>query len=133
MILVDSTVYIDLLRQRQDPRAALAQLLRNGGLGCCEIVRLEVLRGIIAPAFRAEMEAFFDLVPALPLSPAVWRRALDLGWSLDRKGEVLPLTDLLIAACALQHGAALVSNDRHFTRIPNLKLWKNLPVSPTPL
>lgn len=127
MILVDSTVYIDLLRQREDPRAALAQLLRAGGLGCCEIVRLEVLRGIIAPAFRIEMEEFFDLVPDLPLNAEVWRRALDLGWTLDRKGEVLPLTDLLIAACALQHGAALVSSDRHFTRIPGLKLWKNLP------
>lgn len=131
MMLVDSTVYIDLLRQRQDPRAELAQLLRTGGLSCCEIIRLEVLRGIIAPAFRTEMEEFFEVVPVLPLNAAVWHRALELGWTLDRKGEVLPLTDLLIAACALHHGAALVSSDRHFARIPGLKLWKNLP-APTP-
>jgi len=39
----------------------------------------------------------------------------------------MPRTDLLIAACALQHGAALVSSDLHFARIPGLKLWKNLP------
>ncbi|MCX6997600.1 MAG: PIN domain-containing protein [Kiritimatiellaeota bacterium] len=127
MMLVDSTVYIDLLRQRQDPRAVLAHLLRSGGLRCCEIVRLEVLRGIISSAFRAEMEEFFDLVPVAPLNAAVWQRALELGWTLDRQGEVLPLTDLLIAACALQHGATLISNDRHFARIPGLKLWKKLP------
>ena len=130
MILVDSTVYIDMLRQRQDPRTALAPLLRTSGLGCCEIIRLEVLRGIIAPAFRTEMEEFFELVPVLALNVAVWRRALELGWTLDRRGEVLPLTDLLIAACALQYDAALVSSDRHFARIPGLKLWKNLPAPP---
>jgi predicted nucleic acid-binding protein len=127
MILVDSTLYIDWLRQRQDPRAALAHLLRAGMLRGCDLVRLEVLRGIIAPDYRAELEEFFDLIPTLPLTPAVWRRALDMGWQLDRKGCVLPLTDLLIAACALQHGATLVSSDRHFTRIPELKLWKALP------
>ena len=127
MILVDSTVYIDLLRQRQDPRAALSHLLRAGVLRGCDVVRLEVLRGIISPAYRAEVEAFFDLMPMLHLNAAVWKQALDLGWTLDRKGEVLPLTDLLLAACALQHGAALVSSDRHFSRIPGLKLWKNLP------
>ena len=127
MILVDSTVYIDLLRQRQDPRAALAHLLQAGVLRGCEVVRLEVLCGVISPAYRAELEGFFDLIPTLHLNTAVWKRALELGWTLDRKGEVLPLTDVLLAACALQHGAALVSSDRHFTRIPGLKLWKKLP------
>ncbi len=130
MMLVDSTVYIALLRQRQDPRAALAHLLRSGALRCCAIIRLEVLRGIIAAAFRAEMEEFFDLVPVAPLDAAVWQRALELGWALERRGDVLPLTDLLIAACALQHDDTLISNDRHFVRIPGLRLWKQLPATP---
>jgi len=102
-------------------------LLRAGGLRCCDIIRLEVLRGIIAPAFRVEMAEFFDLVPCLPLNAAVWQCALDLGWALDRQGEVLPLTDLVIAACALQYAETLVSSDRHFGRIPGLKLRKELP------
>ena len=40
MMLVDSTVYIALLRQRQDPRAALAHLLRSGALRAhCETTK----------------------------------------------------------------------------------------------
>jgi predicted nucleic acid-binding protein len=46
---------------------------------------------------------------------------------MDRKGDVLPLTDLVIGACALEIGAAVVSSDRHFERVAGLKLWKSLP------
>jgi tRNA(fMet)-specific endonuclease VapC len=40
---------------------------------------------------------------------------------LRRRGEPIPDHDLWIASAALQHDLALVSNDHHFDRIPELK------------
>lgn len=127
MILADSNVYIDLIRSRRDPRMVLAPYVRAGWLRTCDAIRLEVLRGIAAPERRDALGEFFDLIPSLSLNDEVWQKAVDLGWRLDRAGHVLPSMNLVIAACALVHSAALVSADRHFSRIPNLKLWKTLP------
>ena len=43
--------------------------------------------------------------------------------SLARQGEPLPTMDLLIAATALNEGAGLLTaNDRHFARVPGLRV-----------
>ncbi len=43
---------------------------------------------------------------------------------LQRRGEAIGDPDLLIAATALDHDLTLLTRNRkHFTRIPNLKLY----------
>ncbi len=44
---------------------------------------------------------------------------------LKRKGNPLPLNDIWIAACAVEAGAVLISNDVHFDKIPGLLVNKN--------
>src|SRR5947207_2183301 len=65
-IFVDSTFYIDKQRARKDVRQLLASWLLRGELLSCGIVRAEVLRGILKPEIKEEMEEFFDLVPEIP-------------------------------------------------------------------
>ncbi len=48
---------------------------------------------------------------------------------LDRRGAVLPLTDLIIAACALWAGAAVITSDEHFRRVPGLEVLAEVPPS----
>ena len=43
-----------------------------------------------------------------------WQETEDLAWRLDRTGNILPLTDLMIAVCAFQAGAELLTRDHHF-------------------
>lgn len=126
MILVDSTKYISWMRRGQSPIVLLAPLLKAGSLVSCGIIRLEVLRGVIKPKPKAELTDFFDLLPDIPLAPALLREAADLAWKLDRKGSVLPATDLIIAACALHQGAEVVSEDPHFRHVPGLQVRAEL-------
>ncbi len=50
-------------------------------------------------------------------------RASRIRRQLRKEGALLPDNDILIAACALQHGEALATNDAaHFARIRGLKL-----------
>jgi predicted nucleic acid-binding protein len=125
-MLVDSTIYIDLLRRGEDILYVLKPSLLGGQLFVCGVIRMEVLRGIRSRGMRDELSDFFDVMTEVPTDTRIWREATNLAWTLDRRGTVLPLTDLVIASCALAVGTAVVTTDPHFSRIPGLKVKKSL-------
>ena len=43
---------------------------------------------------------------------------------LKKQGTPIPTNDIWIAACAMEHAAALVTRDQHFDNIHNLILFK---------
>lgn len=129
MLLPDSTVYIDWLRAGQDPLAMLKPWLLRDEVLCCGLVRCEVLRGIVSKRVSERLTALFDLLPEVKTDEAIWERTARLAWTLDRRGIVLPLSDLLLAVCALHAEATLISTDRHFQRIPGLQVLSSLPAS----
>ena len=45
---------------------------------------------------------------------------------LSKKGTMIPTNDIWIAACAIETNSTLVTYDKHFLMIPNLKLWKGI-------
>ncbi len=42
--------------------------------------------------------------------------------NLKRRGRPIPINDIWIAACAMEHGSVLISEDRHFDLIKGLLL-----------
>ncbi|AHF90216.1 twitching motility protein PilT [Opitutaceae bacterium TAV5] len=60
------------------------------------------------------------------LTPAAQRRAARLAWEMDRRGDVIPLPDIVIGATALEHGAAVLTFDRHYQKIPGLTALSDL-------
>lgn len=75
------------------------------------------LRGALLDEFLADPSV--DFVPA---GPAESRKFAQLYRYLRRQGIPLPLHDLWIAATALVRDLPLCSADRHFRRIPLLRL-----------
>ncbi len=122
MILVDSCLYIRWLRERADIFDALGDHLRRGDLATCGVVRAEVLRGVVSVPARERMELLFSAMHEVALVPELWTEVAELAWELDRRGEVLPLTDIAIAACAKQAGATVITTDLHFAKVPGLKV-----------
>jgi predicted nucleic acid-binding protein len=127
VILVDSAIYIGLMRSGQDPRQVLVPYMMSGELYNCGVVRAEVLRGMRQTSELADMEEFFDIVPEVPTDPKLWRKVSEIGWKLGRKGKWPPVTDLAIAACAMRVGATLISPDKHFEGIEGLSVLKQMP------
>lgn len=50
----------------------------------------------------------------------------DISLSLRKQGTPLPINDVWIAACAIETNSTLVTYDKHFLKIPGVKLWKYL-------
>jgi predicted nucleic acid-binding protein len=125
-ILVDSSWIINRMRAGEDFRQRLIPLLRSGQLYNSGVVRAEVLRGIKSPGMRDAVCDFFDIVPEVPCDAKLWRQVSDLGWDLGRRGKWPPVTDLVIAVCALRLGATVVTSDPHFQEIPDLIIRADL-------
>lgn len=121
-VLPDSSIYIQLLRAGRDPKKELTEAFGLSRLLVCQVVRCEVLRGMVRPDSRTRLSLYFDLLLPVTINRQVWWATEDLAWRLDRAGKVLPLADLIIAACALRVGAAVLTNDKHFALIPQLQL-----------
>lgn len=121
-VLVDSNVFIGLLRRGVDPVGALGEWAGPDYLATCGLVRLEVERGLRPGRVRDRMAAFFDVLVMIPTTNKVWTHATEIAWSLGRRGVMLPAQDCLIAACALAVGAAVLTDDRRFDHIPGLEL-----------
>ena len=121
-ILVDTNVYIDLMKYGRDPVSTLGEWVGSSELVTCGMVRLEVLRGLKNPRVRQRISSFMDIMINVRTDAAFWPDAIDLAWQLDRQGKVIPGTDIIIAACALRTSAAVMTSDSHFRHIDGLRV-----------
>jgi predicted nucleic acid-binding protein len=127
MWIVDSSVYIDWMRQGRSPTRVLRPFVLADQMFTCGVIRVEVLRGAVKPAVRTELGELFNALRDIPFTAGVWDRTEALAWQLDWAGTVLPLSDLMIAACALHVGATVVSTDPHYGQVPGLTVRGTLP------
>jgi tRNA(fMet)-specific endonuclease VapC len=96
------------------------------------IVLGELLGGFAAgtrePKNRAELARFLDSprVEVLPITADTADSYALIYAGLRRKGHPIPTNDLWIAASALEHGAALLTRDAHFSHIDGLRCGQGL-------
>lgn len=124
IVLVDSNVFIGLLRRGLDPVETLGGWIEDGDLATCGMVRLEVERGLKIERIRRRIGGFFDVLINVPTTNKIWELATGTAWTLGRNGITLPAQDILIATCAREIGAAVLSDDQHFDEFTGLRLFK---------
>jgi len=90
------------------------------------ITRYEVLRGLLAKGAAKQIDAFDQLCAAsrvLPLTDPMIVQAATVYADLHRRGELISDADILIAATAMIHGLAVVTNNvAHFRRVRDLQV-----------
>ncbi len=127
-VLADSSYYIRLLRQRQDPLRALALAAAARDVAICGVVRCEVGRALSEPGVLKRFHACWDVMVNVPTDNRLWDEVELTLWKLDRQGCVLPLTDVVIACCAIRIGAVVLTFDGHFEQIPGVRAVSRLDV-----
>ncbi len=116
MVLIDSSVWIETLRRggSGESRERVGSLLVSGQAAWCAAVRLELWGGIRDRRERRVLGEYASLVADLPVTDAVWQRAIELTEAGRRKGHTFPYPDRIIFACAREHGVEILHRDRHF-------------------
>lgn len=126
MYLADSDRVADFLKGRPDATALFRALL-DDGMAISIITFAEVYEGIYFGQNRNRHEAVFrELVRGvrvIGINRSVAREFATIHGTLRMQGQLIPPSDVFIAATAIHYGPTLVTrNVRHFQRIPGLAL-----------
>ena len=125
-VLADSSFYIRLMREGQDPLRALALAAASRDLAVCGVIRCEVGRALRPMERLQRFQRFWNVMINVPTDNSLWDAVESTAWKLDREGIVLPLTDLVIACCAQRIGAVVLTFDHHFDKIPGVRAVNRL-------
>jgi len=124
-VFVDTCIWASFFGKPASPeKAAVDDLLDADRVALVGPVVAEVLLG-----FRRKDQADW-VASRLRLAHYVeagwndWRAAADRDRDLAAKGQLLPLTDLLVAAVALRCQAAVYTTDPHFDLLDELKRYR---------
>ena len=82
--------------------------------------RLEMWRGVTSDVERKTLRRYEALLPDYEITPAVWELAIRLADRGRATGVTAPLGDLLVLACAKEHGLELAHDDAHFVQLERL-------------
>lgn len=124
MVIADTSVWIPFFnRPNSGEKATLDLLIDADEVALVGVVLAELLQGCRSREERDELAEGLLALPYLEVTQTTWLKAGDLSWTLLRKGITLPLSDLVIAALAIEHHCHIYSLDLHFKKIPGTLLY----------
>ena len=125
MVVVDTSIWIDHFRGRRTSETdALETLVRGKRAAYTGVILSELLRGRQTAADRTALEQRLAGARYLEMSRPAWRSAGAIASELETRGERIAMTDIFIAALVIQGDHEVFTRDRHFDRIPGLRLYK---------
>lgn len=115
MILVDTSAWIEFLRDTGSPVCERVDGLLGGELATCDAVRMEVLAGARSHGHHRQLLGLLARATNLPTRPTHYDSAAELYRTCRRQGQtVRSLLDCLIAAVAIDAGVPAVHADADF-------------------
>lgn len=103
-----------------------AQLERGEKLFISIITDYEINRGLFAINATRQLKIYESLRHLLNI---LWiddlelsKKAAEIHANLKQRGQLIQDADILIAATALINNLTVITDDKHFSRIPNLKV-----------
>jgi len=122
-IVVDTSVWIDFFNQPQSPLTLHVQnLLRDRRVVLVGMVLAEILQGIKNSKEALLVRQSLERLPYLETTREDWQQAGELSASLRRKGQTIPLSDLIIGTMAIREGLEIFTTDPHFKKITGLTI-----------
>lgn len=115
MILIDTSAWIEFLRDTGSPVCAAVDRLLADDIAVCDAISMEVLAGARDEHHLAQLRGLLGRATMLTTTPADYDEAATLYRRCRRNGEtVRKLIDCLIAAVAVRAGAEVLHADTDF-------------------
>ena len=123
IILVDTSILIDLFRKTDKANSTLVALVRQGYTYCISAVtEYEIYTGAAFGQIDF-WDNFLQTTQVLPFDKAVAKVAVDINTDLKRKRKQIAIPDLFIAATAIANNLPFATlNKKHFHRIDTLNV-----------
>jgi len=126
MPVADTSFVIDLMRHNPGALARYEHYEQAGiALQTTAVTALELYKGAFCSGTednRRKVAAILDLFTVLPVDETVYETFGRLSAALAQGGTSIGDFDEIIAAIALRYDGEIITRDRHFSRVPNLKV-----------
>ena len=124
MVIADTSVWIPFFNRPDSPQKVTLDILIDADeIALVGVVLAELLQGCRTESERNSLSDVLAALPYYEVNRSTWSRAGDLSAQLLRRGVTLPLSDLVIAALALERACHVYNLDTHFKTIPGLRLY----------
>lgn len=115
MILIDTSAWIEFLRDTGSAVCERVDDLLTASVASCDPVRMEVLAGARDAQHLVALRGLLARATVLPVGPAEYEKAAVLYRECRRQGAtVRKLIDCLIAAAAIAANVPVLHNDSDF-------------------
>ena len=123
MTLVDTSSWIQFLRRGGDTavKQRVRDMLKDGSVVTCPVVLGELWMGAGSVQDRQDVQELHDVLPCLPFEHATWELSYQLAQICRLRGTPVPVSDLIIAACAFFHGAMIDAEDKHLATLEDYR------------
>lgn len=121
MVLVDTSVWISFLNRPGSPeKRVIDGLIDTDEAAIVGVVLAELLQGCRSESERRVLKDLLLALPYIDITQSTWIKAGELSAALRKKGVTLPLSDVVLAAAAIEHSCPVYTLDRHFQKIPGI-------------
>ena len=118
MILVDTSAWIEFLRDTGSEVCVAVDRLLDADLAICDAVSMEVLAGARSERHLTQLRGLLARTTVLPTTPADYDAAASMYRSCRARGEtVRKLIDCLIGAVAVRTGVEVLHADVDFSSL----------------
>lgn len=123
IVLVDTSILIDLFRKTDKANSKLVALIRQGyRFSISAITEYEIYSGA-TPLQIDFWNTLLDQIHVLPFDKSVVSTAVAINNSLKKKRKQIDIADLFIAATAMSNNLPFSTlNRKHFERIDGLQI-----------
>lgn len=124
MVVADTSVWIPFFNHPGSAeKREIDGLIDSDRLVLVGVVLAELIQGCRTVSEAETTASRLAGLRFIETTFSTWRRAGDVSFGLRRKGITLPLSDLVIAALALEHRLDVYTIDPHFEQVPGLTLY----------
>ena len=123
-VIVDTSVLISFFIGESKIADKVTRLLQDNRVVTTGIIIAELLQGMKDVKEERDISGIFAEISPLEITTDLWIKTGKIALSLRREGINLPLTDVAIAALAVEHNLSVYTLDKHFEKMPGLKMYK---------
>lgn len=116
MILIDTSAWIEFLRDTGSATCNRVETLLAGEIATCDVIRMEVLAGARDDRHLQALRRLLARAAVIPIRPADYDEAAALYRLCRQEGEtVRKMVDCLIGAIAIRAGVPVLHRDADFS------------------
>ncbi len=121
-VIIDTSVWVEYFNSKnQEIVTKVKSLIENERTVLCGIILSELIAGIRRQKDEHIIIDALDALPYIETSRQSWILAGRIARELSEKGNKIPLTDLIVAAIAIENDCEIFTFDTHFDLVTKCK------------